>query len=184
MNKRNAVAKLGRTHAHRKAMMRNMAVSLFDHERIITTRAKAKVLRSHAETLITRARHVDKSNAHALLHNRRLLLRHIPDRNIVKKLLEDIAPRFADRPGGYLRMIHLPERKSDVASMSIVELVDRRERPKQVTTQTKGSKSSVAKDDSKKPDKASQNDAQATDKKNKQDGRWYSRFTRKRKEWD
>ncbi len=184
MNKRNAVVKLGRTQSHRKAMMRNMVTSLFEHERITTTRAKGKALRSHAEVLITRARYslTQQDNPHAVLHNKRILLRHLTNRNIVKKLLEDIAPRFVDRPGGYLRMIHLPERKSDAAPMSIVELVDRREKAKHVHSQGDKSKAKNKGQDS--IAKPTGDTVQDTSKKGKEDGKWYSRFTRKRKEWD
>ena len=112
--------------------MRNMVTSLFDHERIITTRARAKALRPYTEKLITRARkNLDPAtNDHAKLHNKREIMKIVRDRDIVKKLFEDIAERFKERPGGYTRIIHLPERASDSAQMSIIELVERKERPR------------------------------------------------------
>ena len=112
--------------------MRNMVTSLFDHERIITTRARAKALRPYTEKLITRARkNLDPATTdHAKLHNKREIMKVVRDRDIVKKLFEDIAERFKERPGGYTRIIHLPERASDSAQMSIIELVERKDRPR------------------------------------------------------
>ena len=96
--------------------MRNMATSLFRHERIETTTAKAKELRPYAERLITLARRGD-------LHSRRLAARKIQDRQVLGKLFEDIAPRFMERPGGYTRILKLGNRKGDAAEMSLIELV-------------------------------------------------------------
>lgn len=130
MRKRKTVAKLNRTASHRKAMLRNMATSLFDHERVVTTRAKAKVLRSYSEKLITRAKENlgTEITPHRALHNKREVINKLADEGIVKKLFEEIAPRFKERKGGYTRIIHLPERLSDSSMMSIVELVDRKEK--------------------------------------------------------
>ena len=130
MRKRNSVKQLNRTYSHRKAMMRNMVTSLFEHERITTTRARGKVLQSHAEKLITRAKRNLQENIapEAALHNKRQIMRVISDRSIVVKLFEVIAPRYKARDGGYTRIIHLPERQSDSAKMSIIELVDRTEK--------------------------------------------------------
>jgi len=109
--------KLSRTPSHRKATLRNMAASLFLHERIETTSAKAKELRPYAERLITLARRGD-------VHSRRLAARKIHDRNVLGKLFDDIAPRFSERPGGYTRILKLGNRKGDAADMSLIELVD------------------------------------------------------------
>ena len=95
--------------------MRNMATSLFRHERIETTTAKAKELRPYAERLITLARRGD-------LHSRRLAARKIQDRQVLGKLFDDIAPRFMERPGGYTRILKLGNRKGDAAEMSLIEL--------------------------------------------------------------
>jgi len=109
--------KLSRTASHKKATMRNMATSLFRHERIETTTAKAKELRPYAERLITLARRGG-------LHARRLAATKIQDREVLGKLFGDIAPRFAERPGGYTRILKLGHRKGDAAEMSLIELVN------------------------------------------------------------
>jgi large subunit ribosomal protein L17 len=93
-----------------------MATSLFRHERIETTTAKAKELRPVAERLITLARRGD-------VHARRLAGRKIQDRDVLGKLFDDIAPRYAERPGGYTRILKLGHRKGDGAEMSLIELV-------------------------------------------------------------
>ena len=117
MRHRKKGRKLSRTPSHRKATLRNMAASLFLHERIETTSAKAKELRPYAERLITLARRGD-------VHSRRLAARKIHDRNVLGKLFDDIAPRFSERPGGYTRILKLGNRKGDAADMSLIELVD------------------------------------------------------------
>jgi len=94
-----------------------MATSLFRHERIETTTAKAKELRPFAERLITLARRGD-------LHARRLAGRNIQDREVLGKLFDDIGPRFSERPGGYTRILKLGNRKGDAAEMSLIELVN------------------------------------------------------------
>ena len=116
MRHRNKGRKLSRTHTHRKALLRNMATSLFRHERIETTTAKAKELRPVAERLITLARRGD-------VHARRLAGRKIQDRDVLGKLFDDIAPRYAERPGGYTRILRLGTRKGDGAEMALIELV-------------------------------------------------------------
>ena len=109
--------KLSRTASHRKATLRNMATSLFRHGRIETTTAKAKELRPFAERLITLARRGD-------LHARRLAAQKIQDRQVLGNLFDEIAPRYAERPGGYTRILKLGTRKGDAAEMSLIELVD------------------------------------------------------------
>jgi len=111
---------LSRTASHKKATMRNMATSLFRHERIETTTAKAKELRPYAERLITLARRGD-------LHARRLAARKIQDREVLAKLFDDIGPRFQDRPGGYTRVLKTGFRKGDAAEMALIELVEKGE---------------------------------------------------------
>ena len=164
MYKRKSVRKLGRTHAHRKAMLRNMATSLFQHERIVTTRVKSKVLRTYAEPLISLALKKSKGDA---LHIRRQLLKHLRGNSIVQKLMEDIAPRFEKRNGGYLRIIHLPQRKSDVTNISIIELVDRKEKVKKI-----GKKSSAS--TSQLPNKKDDNQVESK----KTSSKWYQRLGR------
>jgi len=93
-----------------------MAMSLFQHERITTTTARAKELRPYVERLITLAKRGD-------LHARRLAARRIADRDVLGKLFDDIAPRYAERPGGYTRILKLGNRKGDAAEMALIELV-------------------------------------------------------------
>ena len=116
MRHRKKGRKLSRTASHKKATMRNMATSLFRHERIETTTAKAKELRPYAERLITLARRGD-------VHSRRLAATKIQDREVLGKLFEEIAPRYVERPGGYTRVLKLGSRKGDAAEMSLIELV-------------------------------------------------------------
>jgi large subunit ribosomal protein L17 len=112
-------SRLNRTTSHRIAMMRNMAVSLFRHERIITTISKSRVLVPYAEKMITRARQDDVAT-------RRLLAPRLGgDETVLKKLFTEIAPKFASRPGGYLRVIKLGQRPSDSTLMVVVELVEK-----------------------------------------------------------
>lgn len=117
MRHRKKGRKLNRTASHRRATLRNMATSLFRHGRIETTTAKAKELRPFAERLITLARRGD-------LHARRLAATKIQDRDVLGSLFDDIGPRFAERPGGYTRILKLGTRKGDAAEMSLIELVD------------------------------------------------------------
>ena len=120
MRHRKSGRQLNRTSSHRKAMFRNMAVSLFRHEIIRTTLAKAKELRRTAEPLITLAKNDSVAK-------RRLAFARLRDRDIVQKLFGEIAPRYQERPGGYLRILKCGVRAGDSAPMAIVELVDRPE---------------------------------------------------------
>jgi large subunit ribosomal protein L17 len=117
MRHNKAHKKLGRTSAHRRAMFRNQLASLIEHERIRTSLAKAKALRPIAEKLITRGRQDS-------VHARRMVARWVADRTLVKKLFDDISPRFSDRPGGYLRIVKLGHRLGDGGEEAILELVD------------------------------------------------------------
>ena len=117
MRHRKKGRKLQRTASHRRAMLRNLATSLFRHERIETTTAKAKELRPYAERLITLARRGD-------LHARRLVGRKIQDREVLGKLFDEISSRYAERPGGYTRILKLGNRKGDAAEISLIELVN------------------------------------------------------------
>lgn len=111
-----AYRKLGRDSSARKALFRSMLTSLFQYERIETTEAKAKELRGLADKMITLAKRGD-------LHARRQVLAFILDEDIVTKLFSDIAPKYADRQGGYTRVIKLGVRKGDAAPVAIIELV-------------------------------------------------------------
>ncbi len=120
MRHRKSGRQLNRNSSHRKAMFRNMAVSLLNHEAIKTTLPKAKELRRVAEPLITMA----KSDS---VHKRRLAFSRLRDRDTVTKLFNELGPRYADRPGGYLRILKMGYRTGDKAPMAYVELVDRPE---------------------------------------------------------
>ena len=110
--------RLNRTSAHRKAMFRNMTVSLFRHELIRTTLPKAKELRRTAEPLITLAKNDSVAK-------RRLAFARLRDRSVVTKLFNELGPRYESRPGGYLRILKCGYRSGDNAPMAIVELIDR-----------------------------------------------------------
>ena len=118
MRHRQSGRQLNRNSSHRKAMFRNMAASLFDHEVIKTTVPKAKELRRVIEPLITRA----KTDSVA---NRRVVFDRIRDRDMVTKLFTELGPRYQERPGGYMRILKCGFRSGDNAPMAIVELVDR-----------------------------------------------------------
>jgi large subunit ribosomal protein L17 len=117
MRHRVATNRLSRRTGHRKAMLRNMLTSLFRYERITTTKAKALVVRSLAEKMITRA----KSDS---VHNRRLASAKLYDEGVVAKLYNEIGPRFTERPGGYTRILKTGYRRNDAAEMVILELVE------------------------------------------------------------
>jgi len=109
---------LSRRAGHRKALIRNMVISLFRYERINTTDAKAKEVRRFAEKMITRAK-IDS------VHNRRQIAQDVNDKAILAKLFTEISPRYVERAGGYTRIIKLGVRDSDAAEMVFLELVDR-----------------------------------------------------------
>jgi large subunit ribosomal protein L17 len=118
MRHRKKGRQLGRTASHRDALLKNMVISLFRHGRIQTTTAKAKELRPYAERLITLAKRGD-------LHARRLAARKIHDKDVLFTLFDSIGPRFAERPGGYTRVLKLGHRQGDGAEMALIELVER-----------------------------------------------------------
>ena len=109
--------KLGRSPAHRKALFRNQLASLVKEERIKTTLPKAKELRPIAEKVVTQGKR-------DTLHARRQVNRWLPERDLVKKVFDDIAPRFQERPGGYTRIIKLGPRQGDGAEMAVIEFVE------------------------------------------------------------
>ncbi|KUI32643.1 50S ribosomal protein L17 [Mycobacterium sp. GA-2829] len=116
--------RLGGSSSHQKALLANLATSLFEHGRIKTTEPKARALRPYAEKLITHAKKGD-------LHNRREVLKKIRDKDVVHTLFAEIGPFFADREGGYTRIIKVEPRKGDNAPMAVIELV----REKTVTSE-------------------------------------------------
>ncbi len=117
MRHQKGVKKLGRNGAHRKALMRNLATALFRHERIETTEVKAKALRSYADKLITLGKKGD-------LAARRLAAEDVHDHEILKKLFDEIGPRFKERAGGYTRVLKTGTRRGDAAETALIELVD------------------------------------------------------------
>jgi large subunit ribosomal protein L17 len=124
--------KLGRVTEHRIALLRNQAIALLRHEKIETTMPKAKELRPFVERLITIAkRGVAAGEADGkALHARRLVLAELPDKDVVGKLFETLAPRFAERPGGYTRILRVGFRRGDAAEVAHVELVGSEYNPK------------------------------------------------------
>jgi large subunit ribosomal protein L17 len=118
MRHRNAGRHFGRDSAHRKAMFKNMMASLFEHEMITTTLPKAKELRRYAEPMITMAKEDSVAK-------RRLVFARLRNRAMVTKLFNELAPRYQERPGGYLRVLKCGFRKGDNAPMAVVELLDR-----------------------------------------------------------
>jgi len=121
--------KLKRTASHKRAMLANMATSLFEHKRVVTTVAKAKELRPFAEQLITRARNAHRSEKTGAIsgvdvHNRRMVGRFIKNKAVLQELFDTIAPLVLERNGGYTRIIKLGQRRGDNAETAMIELVD------------------------------------------------------------
>src|SRR5919199_3495625 len=121
--------RLGGSPAHQRAILSNMATSLFEHGSITTTEAKARMLRPFAERLITKAKRGD-------LHNRRQVMSVIRDKTVVHVLFTEIGPRFAGRPGGYTRITKLGPRKGDGAPLAVIELVEEEFTPKVRSTRS------------------------------------------------
>ena len=117
MRHNKAITHLGRKSGHRKALLSNMAASLILHKRITTTVAKAKALKSYVEPLITKSKE-------DTTHNRRVVFSYLKNKEAVSELFRTIAPKVADRPGGYTRVLHVGFRKGDAAEMALIELVD------------------------------------------------------------
>jgi large subunit ribosomal protein L17 len=131
--------KLGRVTEHRLALLRNQATALLRHERIETTMPKAKELRPFVERLITIAKRGVAAPGAATgraLHARRLVLAELPDKEVVGKLFDTLAPRFAERPGGYTRILRVGFRRGDSAEVAQVELVGSEYEPKAATPDT------------------------------------------------
>lgn len=124
MRHRVAGYRLSRGKDERVALRRNLIKQLFTHERIRTTRAKAEAIRGSAERLITLAKNGNAAGEARMVHARRLAAARLSDAEVVRKLFDDIAPRFADRPGGYTRLVKLGPRLGDAAEMVLIELVE------------------------------------------------------------
>lgn len=126
--------KLGRKTSHRKALFSNMVTALFEHDSILTTESKAKALRPIAEKLVTHAKAKD-------LHHRQLVSRTVKNKTVLKRLFDTIAPRCADRAGGYTRIIKLARRPGHAAFMARLELVDA---PEKVEEKPSGKQAAVS----------------------------------------
>ena len=138
MRHKRAGWKLGRPTAHRWALFRNLLTALFRHERITTTLAKAKAIRPLADQLVTLAKRDD-------LHARRQALSLVPDTTVVRKLFDTVAARYADRRGGYTRILPVGTRRGDAAPLAIIELVDRPETSAEKKGKDKGKKAGAPK---------------------------------------
>src|SRR5690349_13303498 len=130
--------RLGGSPAHQRLMLSNLATALFEHGRITTTETRARVLRPVAEKLITKAKRGD-------LHNRREVLKTVRDKSVVHTLFTEIAPSFAERPGGYTRITKIGPRKGDNAPMAVIELVTEAYEPKGSKPAKKAAKKAPAK---------------------------------------
>jgi large subunit ribosomal protein L17 len=130
--------RLGGSPSHQRLILANLATQLFEHGRITTTEAKARVLRPVAEKLITKAKRGD-------LHNRREVLKTVRDKSVVHVLFTEIAPTFAERPGGYTRITKIGPRKGDNAPMAVIELVTEAYQPKAARADQSGTQKSAAK---------------------------------------
>ena len=117
MRHNKAINHLGRKSGHRKALLANMASSLIKEKRIVTTVAKAKALQSYVEPLITKSKE-DST------HSRRIVFSYLKDKDAVTELFRNVAPKIADRPGGYTRVLHVGFRQGDASEMALIELVD------------------------------------------------------------
>ncbi|HAN65701.1 MAG TPA: 50S ribosomal protein L17 [Chitinophagaceae bacterium] len=122
MNHGNKKNNLGRTASHRKAMLANLGSQLITYKRISTTLAKAKALRTYIEPLITKTKKNDSKEA--IMHNHRVVFSYLNNKEAVKELFTNVAPKVAGRPGGYTRIIKLGARIGDNAEMAMIELVD------------------------------------------------------------
>lgn len=113
---------LSRTASHRKALLMNLGCQLIMNKRITTTLAKAKVLRTYIEPLITKTKHTESKES--IMHNHRIVFSYLNDKAAVKELFTVVAPKIASRPGGYTRVIKLGQRTGDAAEIAMIELVD------------------------------------------------------------
>ena len=145
MRHNKAINHLGRKSGHRKALLANMASSLILNKRITTTVAKAKALKTYVEPLITKSK--DDST-----HSRRVVFSYLKDKNAVAELFRTVAPKIADRPGGYTRVLHLGFRLGDAADMALIELVDFNEAA--LATATKAAKKVTRRSRAKKAEAA------------------------------
>lgn len=149
-------ARLGGSAAHERLLLANLAKQLFEHGRIKTTEAKARRLRPVAERLITKAKRGD-------IHNRRLVLQTITDKSIVHTLFTEIAPRYAERPGGYTRITKVGNRRGDNARMAVIELVEGEIAKKATVAEAEAAAKRAVKEDALKKEDAPVEDAPAAE---------------------
>ncbi|ANW18606.1 50S ribosomal protein L17 [Streptomyces clavuligerus] len=149
-------ARLGGSAAHERLLLANLAKALFEHGRITTTEAKARRLRPVAERLITKAKKGD-------IHNRRLVLQTITDKGIVHALFTEIAPRYAERPGGYTRITKIGNRRGDNAPMAVIELVEGEIAKKATVAEAEAATQRAVKEDALKKEEAATEDAPAAE---------------------
>ncbi len=160
MRHRKKTIKLGRTAEHRKALLANQVCSLIEHQRIKTTLAKAKAVRPLAEKMVT----LGKNGS---LHARRTALGTLRQKNAVKKLFGEIAPRSTNRNGGYTRIVRLGQRKSDSASMAFIEWVDAAPAAEEKTPEEKATKPKKEKVKAKEPEVEPKDSAPTPDEESK-----------------
>ena len=151
MRHNKAVNHLGRQSGHRKALLANMACSLIMEKRITTTVAKAKALKTYVEPLITKSKE-DST------HSRRMVFSYLKNKEAVNELFRTVAPKIADRPGGYTRVLHLGFRQGDAADMALIELVDFNEAA--LASAPKAAKKSTRRSRAKKAEEPAQAEAQ------------------------
>ena len=156
MRHNKAINHLGRKSGHRKALLANMANSLILHKRITTTIAKAKALKTYLEPLITKSK--DDST-----HSRRIVFSYLKDKTAVAELFRTIAPKIADRPGGYLRVLHVGFRQGDGSEMALIEFVDFNEAAIASEASKKEAKKTTRRSRAKKAEAAPAAEAPATE---------------------
>ena len=156
MRHNKAINHLGRKSGHRKALLANMANSLILHKRITTTLAKAKALKTYLEPLITKSK--DDS-----AHSRRIVFSYLKDKTAVAELFRTIAPKIADRPGGYLRVLHVGFRQGDGSEMALIEFVDFNEAAIASEASKKEAKKTTRRSRAKKAEAAPAAEAPATE---------------------
>lgn len=156
MRHNKAINHLGRKSGHRKALLANMANSLILHKRITTTLAKAKALKTYLEPLITKSK--DDST-----HSRRIVFSYLKDKTAVAELFRTIAPKIADRPGGYLRVLHVGFRQGDGSEMALIEFVDFNEAAVASEASKKEAKKTTRRSRAKKAEAAPSAEAPATE---------------------
>lgn len=156
MRHNKAINHLGRKSGHRKALLANMANSLILHKRITTTLAKAKALKTYLEPLITKSK--DDST-----HSRRIVFSYLKDKTAVAELFRTIAPKIADRPGGYLRVLHVGFRQGDGSEMALIEFVDFNEAAIASEASKKEAKKTTRRSRAKKAEAAPATEAPATE---------------------